>query len=81
MVFEPLLLATAITISSGIPSGDKGRATTAIAKATYKSSHLDDELRRWEKKNLSKEFRKWGGYLIVTGKAISERRLTWEIKF
>lgn len=76
------VLATAISVGiSRAPSSQEQGAYTALMKATYIQTGLDKQANKLEKKYVSKEVEKYAGWITLTGKVVSEKRIAFQWTF
>lgn len=81
-VVGSVVLTTAITFTPTTGSSSNVEdALKAVAKATYKQTGLNKMVKRLERKYISDEMRKYGGWAINIGKVFIERKVSYEWTF
>jgi hypothetical protein len=81
-VLSKLLVSAALLVTPGALAGDGyDKASKHVAKALWKEYRIDKALRRLEKKYISKDVRAVTGVVIPIGRAIYERRITFQWSF
>lgn len=77
--FTSLFLSAAVSISPS--SSSKKDALKVLGKAVYKSSHMDEKIKYYERRYLSDEARKYGGYVVTMARIIKDKRVSYEWTF
>lgn len=81
-LFGSLILTTGIILAPEIGnSGDASAGMKALAKATYKQSHMDKKMNELEKMYVNDDVKKYGGYSISVTKLMVERYISYEWRF
>lgn len=80
-IFAPIILTTAIVTTPNANGGETRDAVKAVAKATYKETNLDDQIKRLEKRYISKQMRVYGGYVSLVAKIVNDKRISVEWTF
>lgn len=77
-----IVLATYLAIGSpnGVTMPDD-QAPRYAAKALYKHLEWDQHVNRLEKRYLSKDLKKYGGYVILVTRVATERRVSYTWRF
>lgn len=75
-----IVLFLILFTSNLVYAGNTEKAIRAAARASYKQTNLDDKVKKLEKRYLSDEVRKYGGWTINISKIFIEKKVvyTWE---
>jgi hypothetical protein len=81
-MFGILILSTAISISNtrNLASNEQD-AYRAIMKASYIQTGMDKQVKNIEKKYTPNYVKEYGGWITLTGKVITSKKISYEWTF
>lgn len=76
------VLSTALTIGvTRGPASDQQSAYKALIKATYIQTGMDKEAKALEKRYVPKYIKEYGAWITLTGKIVTEKKVSYEWTF
>lgn len=79
--FGVFVLSASIGVTQFADASEERDALRALAKATYKQTNLDDRVKLLEKKYISPEMKKYGGWASLIIRVATEKRISAEWTF
>ncbi len=79
--FGMFILTASIGITQAADASAERDALRALGKATYKQANIDDVVKKYEKKNISEDIKKYGGYASIIVRLAVEKRISAEWTF
>lgn len=79
--FGMFILTASIGITQAADASTERDALRALVKATYKQTDMDDLVKKYEKKYISDDVKKYGGYASILIRLTVEKRISAEWTF